>query len=526
MTSPSFECRPSHHGHPVESARRSIMTLVAALHAVASRTSKPCVKHIAGNMFESVPNGDAVFLKSMLHLHNDEDCIKILKNCHQAVPNNGKVIAVEIVVPAIPEPVPAARNPFEMDMIMLNNFRGGKERTELEFAKLGMDSGFGGAFRTTYILANYRALEFNKYNSAGGVAAGDADDEATFLHSLELICSFVVPMTLKAAVELGLLDALTTAADGRALTAAELAAQLPAADKAEAACSVDRMLRLLASYNVVRCSTEAGPGGEALRRYSPAPVCRWFAGNNSRGSLAPMVKFVVDEDYLSSWHHLGAAVAGGGQSGFERAHRMPIFEYIGTNSHLNTVFNQAMAQHSEILMSKLLERFHGFDDIGVLVDVGGGTGTTLQMITSRYKHIIGVNFDLPHVIAQAPTLPGVKHIAGNMFESIPTGDAVFLKSMFHLQSDENCIKILKNCHQALPNNGKVIAVEIVLPEIPEPVPAAQNPFQMDMIMLNNFKGGKERTELEFAKLAMDSGFSGGFRATYILANYRALEFSK
>jgi caffeic acid 3-O-methyltransferase len=81
-------------------------------------------------------------------------------------------------------------------------------------------------------------------------------------------------MTLKAAIQLGLIDALTAAADGRALTAGELVAQLPAVDDAEAATSVDRMLRLLASFNVVRCSTEAGPGGDPLRRYSPAPVCR------------------------------------------------------------------------------------------------------------------------------------------------------------------------------------------------------------------------------------------------------------
>ncbi|BAS87936.1 Os04g0176200 [Oryza sativa Japonica Group] len=225
-------------------------------------------------------------------------------------------------------------------------------------------------------------------------------------------------------------------------------------------------------------------------------------------------------------HQLAAAVGGGGAVAFERAHGAPMFEYMGTNRRLNTLFNQAMAQQSMIVINKLLDRFHGFDGVGVLVDVGGGTGGTLEMIMSRHKHITGVNFDLPHVISQAPSLPGVKHVAGNMFESIPNGDAIFLKSILHLQNDEDCIKILKNCHQALSDNGKLIAVEIVLPAIPEPVPTAQYPFQMDMIMLNNFRGGKERTELEFTKLAMDSSFSGTLRTTYIFANYWALEFNK
>ncbi|EEC76863.1 hypothetical protein OsI_15052 [Oryza sativa Indica Group] len=167
--------------------------------------------------------------------------------------------------------------------------------------------------------------------ASGGVAAGDDDEEAACLQAFELMCIFTVPMTLKAAIELGLLDALAAAGDGRALTADELAAaRLPdaAPDKAEAASSVDRMLRLLASFDVVK-------------------------------------------------RQLAAAVGGGGPSAFERAHGMRMFEYMGTNRRLNTLFNQAMAQQSMIVIDKLLDRFHGFDGVGVLVDVGGGTGATL-----------------------------------------------------------------------------------------------------------------------------------------------------
>ncbi|EAZ29944.1 hypothetical protein OsJ_13999 [Oryza sativa Japonica Group] len=120
---------------------------------------------------------------------------------------------------------------------------------------------------------------------------------------------------------------------------------------------------------------------------------------------------------------------------------------------------------------------------------------------------------------------GVNHVAGNMFESVPKGDAIFLKSML-LRNDEECIKILKNCHYALSDNGKVIVVDIVLPETPKPVPEAQNPLRMDVMMLNNLRGGKIRTEQEYAKLAMDSGFSGSFRTTYIFANFMAIELCK
>ncbi len=76
------------------------------------------------------------------------------------------------------------------------------------------------------------------------------------------------------------------------------------------------------------------------------------------------------------------------------------------------------------------------------------------------------------------------------------------------------------------DNGKVIVVDIVLPATPKPVPEAQNPLRMDVMMLNNLRGGKIRTEQEYAKLAMDSGFSGSFRTTYIFANFMAIELCK
>lgn len=100
-------------------------------------------------------------------------------------------------------------------------------------------------------------------------------------------------------------------------------------------------------------------------------------------------------------------MASGGPAPSERTNGMPYHEYIGNNKRLSGLFDHAMAQHSAIRARKMLERFEGFDGIQRLVDVGGGDGSTLGMITSRYKHIRGINYDLPHVISQAPSLPGI-----------------------------------------------------------------------------------------------------------------------
>lgn len=107
---------------------------------------------------------------------------------------------------------------------------------------------------------------------------------------------------------------------------------------------------------------------------------------------------------------------------------MTAFEYHGTDPRFNKVFNQGMSNHSTIIMKKILETYQGFEGLKTVVDVGGGTGATLSMILSKYPNIKGINFDLPHVIEDAPkSHPGIQHVGGDMFVSVPNGDAIFMK---------------------------------------------------------------------------------------------------
>ncbi|TVU11058.1 hypothetical protein EJB05_44620, partial [Eragrostis curvula] len=339
-----------------------------------------------------------------------------------------------------------------------------------------------------------------------------SNDDETCLHALNLLGGFAVPFTIKAVIELGIIDQLLTAES--AMTAEKLAVRLPCPAKAVA--MVDRMLRFLASHNVVRCATEVGPDGKTCRSYAAAPVCKWFARNQEEESVLPLGLMVLDKTFLESWYYIKDAVLEGAIP-FDKAYGMPIFEYLGAKGSMSTLFQQAMTSHSVVLTKKLVALFHGFQDIEVLVDVGGGNGTTLQMIRNRYKNIRGINYDLPYVIAQAASIEGVEHVGGSMFDNIPHGNAVLLKWILHDWGDKECIKILKNCHAALPVNGKLIVLEYILPARPEPSIAAQGAFEFDLNMLVTF-GGKERTEREFCKLAIEAGFSGESKATYIFAN--------
>lgn len=331
-------------------------------------------------------------------------------------------------------------------------------------------------------------------------------------------------MTLRAAIELGLLETLVNAG-GKALTPKEVAAKLPSKANPGAPSMVDRMLRLLASYKVVSCVVDEGEDGSLSRQYRATPVCRWLPPNEDGVSMAPFHLLANDKAFMDAWFYLKDAVLEGG-SPFNKAFATTSwFDYAGTDARFNHVFNEAMKDHSVILTKKLLELYRGFDGVRSLVDVGGGVGSTIHAITSRYPSINGVNFDLPHVISEAPSYPGVQHVGGDMFKKVPSGDAILMKWILNCWGDEHCATLLKNCYGALPADGKLINVECILPVNPDATHSAHGLLGVDVSLLTYSPDGKERYEREFVELAKRAGFTS-FKSCYIFANFWAIEYTK
>ncbi|URE22538.1 caffeic acid [Musa troglodytarum] len=218
-------------------------------------------------------------------------------------------------------------------------------------------------------------------------------------------------MTLKVAIELGLFEIIVGAGPGGALSAEEIAAQLPAKNPQ-------------AANDVVAC-TVVSADGRSLRKYSMTPVCKYLTTNEG-ASIAKYALLEHDKINIDIWHHVKESVLGGVHP-VEAAYGMSAFDYMGTDPRFSKVFNEGMLSHSGIMVKQLLRNYDGFAGINVLVDVGGNDGATLRMITSQHPRVKGINFDLPHVISTAQPIPGVQHVSGDMFDSVPCGDAIFLK---------------------------------------------------------------------------------------------------
>ena len=105
-------------------------------------------------------------------------------------------------------------------------------------------------------------------------------------------------------------------------------------------------------------------------------------------------------------YQLEDAVREGGDP-FHRAHGTHAFEFLGSDPRFNEVFNKTMIHHTAIVINRMLERYKGFEHLKTLVDVGGGLGMNLNIITTKYPSLKGINFDLPYVIQRAPTYLGM-----------------------------------------------------------------------------------------------------------------------
>ncbi|KAJ4795589.1 O-methyltransferase [Rhynchospora pubera] len=224
-----------------------------------------------------------------------------------------------------------------------------------------------------------------------------SQDEELYVQ-IPMVGSVILPLTLKAVLELDVLQIIKKGSSASTLpvmmTAEDIAAQLPTKNP-QAAAMLDRMLALLASLNIVSCVIEKKE--KVVRRYGPAPFFKLLTKDESGATPATLCLLSMEQAFISAGQHLKEAVLEGGIA-FEKAHRMKAFEHIGTDPSFRRLFDKAMKDNSTFFLKKMLEIYHGFKDVRVLGDVGGGVGEALGMIVSKYPHIKGINFDLPNVI--------------------------------------------------------------------------------------------------------------------------------
>lgn len=259
--------------------------------------------------------------------------------------------------------------------------------------------------------------------------------------------------------------------------------------------SLRRVLRLLASKEIFREDKNGTfhltPTAELLRE--------------KEGSQRDGILLVTDPFMGQAFTHLEETVRTGAP-GFDAAHGSAFFPFLESHPEFQTLFDRGMAAFSGPVNETIVDAYP-FPETGTAVDVGGGKGGFLKVVLERNPGLSGVLFDQPQ------TVPGhlldIKELAGrwrvesgDFFTEVPRGgDLYFLKHILHDWDDEDSLRILRAIRAAIPDSGRLVVVDAVLPEGNDPHPGKA----MDVTMLAILKG-KERTEEEFRTLLQEAGF--------------------
>ncbi|KAJ6297401.1 hypothetical protein OIU78_023027 [Salix suchowensis] len=226
-------------------------------------------------------------------------------------------------------------------------------------------------------------------------------------------------------------------------------------------------------------------------------------------SVAPLLLANLDPILTQPWHHVSAWFQNDVPSPFHTAHERTLWEYASHEPKLNHSFNEAMASDARLVSSVMINECKGvFEGLDSLVYVGGGTGTVAKSIAKEFQHVDCTVFDLPHDVADLEGSGNLKYLGGDMLEAIPQADAILLKCILHDWNKEECVKILRQCKEAIKGRGggKVIIIDMVVENNKGEAGSTKTQLFFDMLMMI-LVTGKQRNKNEWSKLFCDAGFS-------------------
>ena len=266
-----------------------------------------------------------------------------------------------------------------------------------------------------------------------------------------------------------------------------------------------RLLRALASCGIFV--------EDSQRRFANTELSELLR-SDIPNSMRPMTLFFGDETTLKSWQSLLHSVTTG-EPAFEHVFGAHHFDYLSRHPDTAKMVDDAMVSVSS-MMNTAIATAYDFSAVSTIVDIAGGYGSTLCTILKAHPALRGILFDMPHVIegarqyiAEQGIADRCEVIAGDFFQSLPRGaDAYFMKHIIHDWDDERCVKILRNCHAAMPSHGKLLVSERIVP----PGNAPSYSKLSDLVMLVMTPGGRERTEAQYRKLFE----AGGFKLTRLV----------
>ena len=165
---------------------------------------------------------------------------------------------------------------------------------------------------------------------------------------------------------------------------------------------------------------------------------------------------------------------------------------------------------SPIPMLHAVAAAYNFAPFSQIVDIGGATGHMLTTVLAearrsgrdRFRSTGENQTGASELIQSRGMSSRASFSAGSFFESVPSGADLYMMShVLHDWSEQQCLAILGNCHKSMPANGRLLIIEMVLPE-----DNSFHPGKMLDISMLTLTPGQERSEVEYRALLEKAGF--------------------
>ncbi|MCG7525107.1 acetylserotonin O-methyltransferase [Streptomyces sp. OfavH-34-F] len=307
---------------------------------------------------------------------------------------------------------------------------------------------------------------------------------------LELAMGSMVTQALYTVAELRVAETLQ---DGPR-PAAEIAAEVGAD-----AGALERVLRLLASQGVF----EAGEDG----RWALTPMADALRADHPV-TMRDLCVLMGHPSHWEDWDGFLDSVRTGEPS-LPKRRGAGAFEYFAQNPEYGGVFMGGMGNMSATETEPVVAAYD-FSQFGTVLDFCGANGALLAGILNSAPDTKGILSD-PRIAGNgAAELLAAQGVAdrvtladGDLFEPMPAGaDAYVLKHIVHDWPEEQALQILRNVRAAVKPGGKLLLVEMVVPEEGNE-PHSSKLVDLWLLLL---VGGRERTRSQYAELVAKAGF--------------------
>jgi hypothetical protein len=311
----------------------------------------------------------------------------------------------------------------------------------------------------------------------GTVTANPADTLA------QLAGGCAIQASLQAIARLGVADALNDVPQSAAALASAVGAE---------ADPLDRALRLLASYGVFEKVDDL---------WAHTPTSRLLRKDHPQ-SMVALVLMLGDPVFWTCLGELDYGVRTG-RAVADKVLDGGVWGHFRSHPEKARIFDAAMTgkAHGQVAGVLAAYDFSGFD---VVADIGGGRGHLVKAIVDTTPNVRGVLFDQAHVVEAASDITSDRLTlqAGDFFSSaLPSADVYLLMEVIHDWNDERSTAILKAVRSAARPGARVLLIESIIAETPDP----SWPKILDLWMLAI--GGKQRTQREYAELLSAAGFT-------------------